>query len=250
MTTLENAAAVLRLFQLKGVTQGHVGLSFSEVVEALRLPKSSVSRLLSTMESQGLLERDMDTRGYHIGRVLLAAAGRYLSAPLVDNVSAAMARLVARTGCMGYVSMLDGQEALVMRIFHGRHFMPMITPPGSRMPASATSTGRVLLAQLSDEEVLARFHDHWPASPANAPQSPEALCARLAEVRQQGWSLARNESLPGISSLSVIVHNKHYGETVALCLSFLSLEAEPGFPPALLDALRATATEMTEKYGA
>ena len=118
------------------------------------------------------------------------------------------------------------------------------------MPAAATSTGRALLAQLSDEEVLARFHDQWQVASANSPQSPEALCARLAEIRQQGWSLARNESLPGISSLSVIVHNKHHGETVALCLSFPSMESEPGFPSELLEALRATATEMTEKYGA
>lgn len=99
MTTLENAAAVLRLFQHKGVTQGHVGLSFSEVVEALNLPKSTVSRLLATMESQGLLERNADTRGYHIGRVLLAAAGHYLSAPLVDSVSAAMVRPAAWVTC-------------------------------------------------------------------------------------------------------------------------------------------------------
>lgn len=73
------------------------------------------------MESQGLLERNADTRGYHIGRVLLAAAGHYLSAPLVDSVSAAMVRLAAKTGCMGYVSKLDGREVLVMRMFHGRH---------------------------------------------------------------------------------------------------------------------------------
>ncbi|MGK3142766.1 IclR family transcriptional regulator [Pantoea sp. C2G6] len=250
MTTLENAAAVLRLFQRKGVTQGSVGLTFSEVVEALTLPKSTVSRLLATMESQGLLERNEETRGYHIGRVLLAAAGHYLSAPLVDSVSAAMVRLAASTGCMGYVSKLEGREVLVMRMFHGRHFTQMVTPPGSRMPAEATSTGRALLARLSDDEVRARFRDCWQVVSANSPQDLDALCSQLAEIRSQGWSLARNETLPGISSLSVIVHNKHHGETVALCLSFLSQENEPGYPPALLEALRATAAEMAEKYGA
>ena len=53
MTTLENAAAVLKLFQRFGVAQGHPGLTFTEVVEALGLPKSTVSRLLATMESEG-----------------------------------------------------------------------------------------------------------------------------------------------------------------------------------------------------
>ncbi|MCZ4059139.1 IclR family transcriptional regulator [Pantoea sp. LMR881] len=249
MTTLENAAAVLKLFQRKGITQGHVGLTFTEVVEALTLPKSTVSRLLATMENQGLLERDAESRCFHIGRVLLAAVGHYLSAPLVDSVSPAMVRLAANTGCMGYVSKLDGREVLVMRMFHGRHFTQLVTPPGSRMPATATSTGRALLALLSDEDVKARYQDVWQTVSPNSPQNVEALCGELAAIRQQGWSLARNETLGGISSLSVVVHNKHHGESVALCLSFLSQDAEPGYPPAILEALRATATEMAEKYG-
>ncbi len=55
MTTLENVTAVLKLvlklFQQKGVTQGNPGLTFTDVVEALCLPKSTVSRLLATMKS-------------------------------------------------------------------------------------------------------------------------------------------------------------------------------------------------------
>lgn len=250
MTTLENAAAVLRLFQLKGVTQGHPGLTFTDVVEALRLPKSTVSRLLATMESQGMLERDPDSRCFHIGRVLLAVAGHYLSAPLVDRASPAMARLADQTGCIGYISRLDGCDLVVMRMFHGRHFTQLVTPPGSRMPAAATSTGRVLLAQFSEEEVRQRYRDGWQALPPNSPQTLDALCVRLAAIRQQGWSLARNETLPGISSLSVALHNKYHGDTAALCLSFLSQESETGFPAALLEALRATASDVAEKYGA
>lgn len=202
------------------------------------------------MENQGLLERDPESRCFHIGRVLLAVAGHYLSAPLVDSVSPAMVRLASITGCMGYISKLDGREVLVMRMFHGRHFTQLVTPPGSRMPAAATSTGRALLSLLSDEDIRARYQDQWERVAPNSPRNVEELCEKLAQIRQQGWSLAQSETLAGISSLSVIVNNKHHGESVALCLSFLSQEAEPGYPPALLDALRATATEMADKYGA
>lgn len=249
MTTLENAAAVLKLFQQKGVTLGHPGLTFTEVVEALKLPKSTVSRLLSTMENQGLLERDADNRSFHIGRVLLSVAGHYLSAPLVDRTAPALLRLADKTGCMGYISRLDGCDVVVMRMFHGRYFTQLVTPPGSRVPAAATSTGRVLLALHSEDEIRARYQDGWPALPPNSPQSIDALCEQLAGIRQRHWALARNETLPGISSLSVAVHNKHHGESVALCLSFLSQETAPGYPPELLEELSAIASEMAEKYG-
>ena len=214
MTTLENAAAVLKLFQRFGVTQGHPGLTFTEVVEALGLPKSTVSRLLATMESEGLLERDPDSRCFQIGRVLLSVAGHYLSTPLVDSASAPMAQLAANSGCMGYISVLDGHDVLVMRMYHGRFFTQLVTPS------------------------------------ANSPMDIDALCKELAVIRQQGWALARNETLPGISSLAVAVTNKHRGESAALCLSFLSQVAAPGYPDALLSELRATAALMAEKYGA
>ncbi|QDY41159.1 IclR family transcriptional regulator [Candidatus Pantoea soli] len=250
MTTLENASAVLRLFQRAGITQGHPGLSFTEVVTALALPKSTVSRLLATMESEGLLERDPDSRCYRIGRVLLSVAGHYLSTPLVDSASAPMARLAASSGCMGYISVLDGNDVLVMRMFHGRFFTQLVTPPGTRVSVTGTSTGRVLLAQLSDEQVRQRFADNWQAASPNSPRHLDALCQELARIRQQGWALARNETLPGISSLAVAITHKHRGESAALCLSFLSQEAAPGYPEALLSELRATAALMAEKYGA
>ncbi|NWA61003.1 IclR family transcriptional regulator [Pantoea sp. B9002] len=250
MTTLENASAVLKLFQRFGVTQGHPGLTFTEVVDALGLPKSTVSRLLATMESEGLLERDAESRCFQIGRVLLSVAGHYLSTPLVDSASAPMARLAASSGCMGYISVLDGDDVLVMRMYHGRFFTQLVTPPGTRVSLTGTSTGRVLLAQLSDDEVRDRFASNWQAASMNSPLSVDALCKELAVIRQQGWALARNETLPGISSLAVAVTNKHRGESAALCLSFLSQEAAPGYPEMLLSELRATAALMAEKYGA
>jgi len=250
MSTLENAAAVLKLFQRYGVTQGHPGLTFTDVVEGLGLPKSTVSRLLATMESEGFLERDPESRCFQVGRVLLSVAGNFLSTPLVDSASDAMARLAARTGCMGYISVLDGEDVLVMRMYHGRFFTQLVTPPGSRVSLTGTSTGRVLLAQLSDEAVRARVERNWQAASANSPRSIDALCAELARIRQQGWALARNETLSGISSLAVAVTNKYRGESAALCLSFLSQEAAPGYPEVLLSELRATAALMAEKYGA
>ncbi|HEJ7262873.1 TPA: helix-turn-helix domain-containing protein, partial [Serratia marcescens] len=51
MTTLENAAAVLKLFSQQRVMHGQPGIAFSDVVDQLALPKSTVSRLLQSMEN-------------------------------------------------------------------------------------------------------------------------------------------------------------------------------------------------------
>ena len=153
MTTLENAAAVLKLFSQQRVMHGQPGIAFSDVVDQLALPKSTVSRLLQSMENQGMLERDPDSRRYRIGALLLAASSHYLSMPLVDNLAASMAQLCRQTACTGYLSVLEGQEIMVMRMFPGRHFLQVVTPAGYRSPAAETSVGRAILARESDEQV-------------------------------------------------------------------------------------------------
>ena len=249
MSTLENASAVLKLFNRSGLTQGQPGLTFTDVVEALGLPKSTVSRLLSTMENEGLLERDAETRCFHVGRMLLSLASHYLSPPLVDGASSIMARLATESSCTGYISVLEGREIMVMRMFQGRMFIQVVTPPGSRLPAAETSVGRAILARYSDDFVRKLYAGAWQVSSPNSPQTLEQLLAELARIREQGYALARNETLQGISSLATTITNKHRGETVALCLSFPSQNQEPPYSSATLDALQMVTRQLAGKYG-
>lgn len=249
MTTLENAAAVLKLFSQQRMMHGQAGISFSDVVSQLALPKSTASRLLQTMENEGMLERDPGSKLYKIGRLLLSVSSHYLSTPLVDSVAASMVQLSQQTNCTGYVSVLEAQEIMVMRMFPGRHFLQVVTPAGSRSPVAETSVGRAILARDSDEQVTARFAAGYRAASPNAPQTLEALLSKLAQIRQQGWSLARNETLQGISSLATSVTNKHRNETVGLCLSFPTQAQEQPFSPGVLEALMTVSRQLAEKLG-
>lgn len=249
MTTLENAAAVLKLFSQRQITHGQGGISFTDVVERLGLPKSTVSRLLQTMENQGLLERDPQSRQYHIGYMLLEVASHYLSTPLVESATAAMMQLNQLTFCTGYISKLEGRENWVMRTLPGRHFLQVVTPVGTSSPAAETSVGRAMLARESDEQVCERFAAGYHVASINAPQTLEALLRKLAIIRQRGWSLARNETLPGISSLATSVINKHRSETVGLCLSFPSQSEEQPYSPQVLEALMAVSRQLAAKLG-
>ncbi|MFC0226745.1 IclR family transcriptional regulator [Serratia aquatilis] len=249
MTTLENATAVLKLFSQRQITQGQPGISFTEVVEYLGLPKSTVSRLLQTMESQGLLKRDAQSRQYHIGHLLLMVASHYLSTPLVESAAEAMVQLNQLTFCTGYISVLEGQENWVMRTFPGRHFLQVVTPVGASSAAAETSVGRAIMARESDQQVCARFADGYCVRAENSPQTLEELLQKLTQIRQQGWSLARNETLPGISSLATSVTNKHRSETVGLCLSFPSQAEEQPYSPQVLEALMAVSRQLAQKLG-
>jgi IclR family KDG regulon transcriptional repressor len=249
VTTLENASAVLKLFAQKGIRQGHPGLSFSDVVEQLGLPKSTVSRLLMTMETQGLLERDPETRLYKIGKLLLAVSSHYLSTPLVDACSPYIQQLSKQTQCTGYISMLEGRDIMVMRMFPGRTYLQVVTPAGSLLPAAETAIGRAILARQTNQQVIDRYREGYRVSSPNSPQTLEALLATLAEIREKGWSFANNETLQGISTLATSISNKHRNETVGLCLSFPSPFDGNDLPAEIREGIVAVTRQVAEKLG-
>lgn len=249
MTTLENAAAVLKLFAQKGIRQGHPGLSFSDVVEQLSLPKSTVSRLLMTMETQGLLERDPETRLYKIGHLLLAVSSHYLSTPLVDACSPYIAQLSKQTQCTGYISMLEGRNIMVMRMFPGRTYLQVVTPAGSLLPAAETAIGRAILARYTDREVTERYQEGYRVNSPNSPQTLQQLLTCLQEIRQKGWSAANNETLQGISTLATSVANKHRDEKVGICLSFPSPHESGDLPAEIREGIMAVTRQIAQKLG-
>jgi len=249
MSTLENATAVLKLFSRQGVSQGHPGLSFSDVVSNLQLPKSTVSRLLVTMEGEGLLERDPNSRLYRIGKLLLAISSHYLSTPLVDATSPYMTQLSQLTQCTGYVSILEGRDIMIMRMFPGRTFLQVVTPAGSLLPAHETAIGRAILARYSDDDVRQRYCGEYQVNSVNSPKSIELLLARLAEIRQNGLSFANNETLQGISSLATSIFNKHRNEIVGVGLSFPSPAEGKDIPEGIKEGLIAVTRKIAEKLG-
>ncbi|MGC6387877.1 IclR family transcriptional regulator [Ewingella sp. S1.OA.A_B6] len=249
MTTLENASAVLQLFSRMGSGQSNPGMSFSDVVEHLGLPKSTASRLLMTMEEQGLLERDPDSRLYRIGKLILSVASNYLSAPLVDTASPFMAQLGQLTQCTGYISMLTGRDIMVMRMFPGRTYLQVVTPAGSLLPAHETAIGRAILARYTDEDVILRFGTDYRVNSVNSPQNLEALLARLVPIRESGVSHACNETLQGISTLATSITNKHRNEMLGLCLSFPSPQEGQDIPAGIKEGLIAVTQQLAEKLG-
>jgi len=223
MSILEGTADVLRLMsRLKR------GVTMSDVVEHLGLPKSTASRMLKQLGEFGFLERDPRTLVYHPGLLLLEVAHQVRrNSSLADHVVEALEALRGETGHTGYLSVRDAREVLVLRVLPGMHALRVMTNPGSRSPAAATSTGRALLARLPDEEVVRLYADGVLDGTLTSPQTPVELLARLAEVRQRGWAVAIDEAVSGAASVSCAVGDPQSGEAQAFCLTFPAGMATP-----------------------
>jgi IclR family pca regulon transcriptional regulator len=105
-------------------------------------------------------------------------------------------------------AVLDGDEVVYVARVQAKRIMSINLVVGSRLPAHATSMGKVLLAHLSPEAL-----DRYLASAnlrALTPQTitrPADLRRVLLEVRQRGWAFSDQESEMGVRTVAVPLFN-------------------------------------------
>jgi DNA-binding IclR family transcriptional regulator len=248
MSTLENAASVLRLF-----TPDRLELTVTDVARALALPKSSVSRLLKAMRESGLLAGVAGTPRYRVGTLLFEIAQLHQqNSALMDLADAELGAICRDTRHTGYVSILDGTDVLVLRMHPGREALRVVTPLGSRAAAFATANGRALLARLSDDKVRSLHPERLQPPSPNAPADISSLLDRLKQTRRVGWCEAIDEAIPGVHSIAVAVEDAANAENFAFCLSFpvsqLSQIESRWIVRALTDAARRIAEKVGDRY--
>ncbi|HEX3574160.1 MAG TPA: IclR family transcriptional regulator [Rhodopila sp.] len=248
MSTLENAASVLRLF-----TADRLELTVTDVARALGLPKSSVSRLLKAMRDSGLLTNVAGTPRYRVGTLLFEIAQLHQqNSPLMDLAEAELRAICQDTRHTGYISILDGTDVLVLRMHPGREALRVVTPLGSRAAAFATANGRALLARLGNDKVRSLHPNPLRPPSANAPADMTSLLDRLAQARRVGWCEAINEAIPDVHSIAVAVEDAANAETFAFCLSFpdskISQVESRSIVRALTDAARRIAEKVGDRY--
>jgi IclR family transcriptional regulator, KDG regulon repressor len=241
---LSNASAVLRLFSPE-----RLDVSVTIVSQLLGMPKSSASRLLKAMLREGLLARVEGSAKYKVGNLLFEVARLYrLNSSLIGAADDALSAVCRATGHTGYISILDGSDVLVIRAHQGSHALRVFTPLGQRAPAFATSTGRALLARLSDDAAQALCAENLTPPSPNTPQSIDDLLALLAEVRVRGWAEAIDEAIPGVGSISTAVVDVETGERLSMCISFPSSMISQSERNRIVTLLVAAARQVGAKF--
>ncbi|MFH8136227.1 IclR family transcriptional regulator [Pantoea osteomyelitidis] len=246
MSMLETTASILKLMIAR-----QEGIRVNDVINQLGMPKSTASRVMSQLESYGYLEKN-EAQGTFLPGPLILSASHLVSrqATLNDYVDAEMHSLCERTGYTGYISMLDNQEILVLRVIHGRHALPVVTWPGSRSPAWGTSTGRVLLARLPEHQLRDFFASPLVVSQlSGTPYSESTLTAAIDKARALGFATAVNESVADTASVSCAVGDPARHEAVAFCLSFPQALATQDELQRIASLLKQTANAIAQKTG-
>lgn len=254
MTTTEpypGTQAVLRAVALlKAFTDAQPAIGLSELARAVGLNKTTVYRMLTALESEGLVIKDPATECYRLGPEAIALGGRAMRSNDLRAASRAeLEALAQETTETASLEALLGRDMLVLDEVVGGHVLGAAQHIGARWPAHATSTGKAMLAFLPEAETNTFLHGSLPKSTDKTLTTQAAVRRELARIREQGYAVALEELEAGFTAIGAPVRN-HDGKIVAaVSVGGPSARLTPDRIPQIAERVVAAAKAISQKLG-
>jgi IclR family pca regulon transcriptional regulator len=183
-------------------------MTLSQIAERVDLSRAAARRFLLTLENLGYVS--LEGRNFQLTAKVLDLGYGYLSSLSLPEIAQPhLETLASRVHESASASVLDGTDIVYVARVPIRRIMSVKINIGTRMPAHATSMGRVLLSGLSSPELKTLISNFdLPKYTKNTITSKNILLQEINKVRIQGWSINDQELEYGLRSIAVPIFNK------------------------------------------
>lgn len=243
--SVERAILLLKEFGLSGPELG-----VTEASKRLGLHKSTVSRLLGTLERGGFVEQVSDTRRYRLGLQFASLAG--LAVTQLDLSSAArpyLVNLAAQSEETATLSVLDGGEAVNIDQVPGPHPVKDLGWIGRRLPLHASAGGKPLLASLPAEQFERWLQQPLPAYTERTVVAPEQLRRELHEMLARGYVIVSEEYEPGLTAVGAPVYDYHREIVASITVSGPTFRLRPEHLQTAARLVKEAAEQISARLG-
>jgi IclR family pca regulon transcriptional regulator len=212
--SLERGLAVIRAFGAE-----NPDLRLSDVARSTGLTRAAARRFLLTLVRLGYVQQN--GASFSLRPRVLELGYAYLSALSLPEVAMPhMETLVAEVNESSSVAVLDDLDVVYVARVPTQRIMTITIAVGTRLPAYATSMGRVLLAGLETEELGARLgRIALERLTERTVADVETLRERIDEVRAAGWAAVDQELEQGVRSAAVPIRDASKTVVAALNMS-------------------------------
>jgi DNA-binding IclR family transcriptional regulator len=205
---IESVDNALRVLLLLGERPS---LRLTDVSQYLDVASSTAHRVLAMLQYRGFVRQDGATRGYVPGPTLDGLAfgvlrrldARTLARPVLEKLNVELQETI-------HLGRLEGSDVHFIDSIESSRALRVGGRLGRSMPAHCTSTGKVLLAGLSDQELLSLYPtEELPQLTGHSIGTRTRLLEVVADIRAQGYATSQEESEEGVSSVAVALPGRH-----------------------------------------
>lgn len=201
--SLARGLAVIEAF-----TEARRPLTLSDVARGAAISRAAARRMLHTLSGLGYVG-SVDGKLFTLRPRVLGLGYAYLSTlDLRDVAEDHMRRLAEQLHESCSLSVLDGDDIVYVARVPSKRIMTIALTVGTRLPAYATSMGRVLLSGLPADALDAYF-DRVKLKPLTRTTivDPERLRAEIRRTQGRGWAIVDQELEEGVRSVAVPIRD-------------------------------------------
>lgn len=227
----------------------HGAATLTELSVRQGLPASTTHRLLTTLESHGMVDFDDASQEWSIGLEAFRIGSSYLKrSNLIEASRGVMRDLMEKTGETANLGVPDKDEIVFVSQFETHNPIRAFFRPGTRAPMHCSGVGKAMLAFMDRRAVdkiirrrgLAQFNERTLTAPGD-------LYADLEATRARGWSLDDEERHLGMRCIAAPVFNGFAEPVAGVSISGPSVRLQDAKLAAIGEAVREAAKAIT--YG-
>ncbi|HBX68344.1 MAG TPA: hypothetical protein DEH25_02865 [Chloroflexi bacterium] len=221
----------------------------TQISEQIGVHKSTVHRLLATLEEKSFVERNSATGAYRLGIQMFQMAYltlehndlRQIATPYLQRLSEQFRETVS-------LSILDGTDMVYLRVIESQQRVKLAAATGQRLPAFCTASGKAILAFSSDEVVQRVIDQGMDKHTEYTLDSPGKLIESFYPIRNQGFALSLQEYEEGINAIAVPIMNLNHQPIASVAVAGpsyrLSQERMLEVAPEILARVREISAEV------
>ena len=246
--SVKRAFGVLELFR-----DGIRSFSVPEITASLGLPRTTAHELVQTLLACGYLDRD-DTRTHRfkLGLRVFELGSIYAAQLDITEECRKVAKKVSKTcGETVQVAIRDVTDAVFIIRVDSSHILRLVSAVGSRLPAHCTAVGKMLLSDLTDEEltVFYKGNERLPGMTAKSITSRRGLLSELAEIRTRGYAYDDCESNEDARCVAAPVYDRNGIICAAMSITVPVTRMNTGRKNELLAIVQRGTKELSRRLG-
>lgn len=215
INSVVRAIHILRLYDEENK---YIGIT--DMSKRMDLPKSTIHRLVKTLESEGWLVKDLKTDKYKLGFDILSVAsvirGQYDFKDIAVKEMRNLSKEVNETVILSVYTKYSG---ICIEKIDPQNKIKLISEPGQVIPLHSGATGKILLAYAPEEDIKKVLSGELEKYTENTITDPNILLNEIKEIKINGYALSEGESDEGSLGIGVPILDKSgnliYGLSIA-----------------------------------
>lgn len=208
--------SIVKAFRLMELLVTKNEFQLAELCRLLKSPKTTIHRMLLTLESLGYVQQNPQSLGYMASIKIFELGGKVAqNLNLIQIAKPFMIMLSEKTGETINLGILDDADVICVDKVESKQHLKLDQPIGYRAKAYHTAMGKAILAYLSEEEKAGLFANHIVTlGTSKTLKTVNVIKGNLKRVREQGYAVDNEEYIIGVRCVGAPIFD-HNSKVVA-----------------------------------